>query len=184
MSELSSALSLGRLDPEYAHAMAGRYKQEFPWSDELGMELNMALNHAFAAEKAAMARFFSMRGFENREARYSILRILYFAGEPRTQNELRLELGVTSPNVTYLIDNMEKEGLVQRVPHPSDRRTGLVELTDQGRELTSRLTPAMAEFMGRMTQGFTEEEKHTFIRLMDRFHRNALNSYLQEEASI
>jgi DNA-binding MarR family transcriptional regulator len=63
------------------------------------------------------------------------------------------------------------------------RRMGLVELTDQGRELASRLTPAMAQFMARMTHGFTEEEKQTFIRLVDRFHRNALNSYLQEDPS-
>jgi DNA-binding MarR family transcriptional regulator len=181
MNETDASLSLGMLGPEYAHAMAERYAREFPGTDFATIEVSMKLNSAHAAEESAMGRFFLLRGFEKREARYSVLRILYFSSELKTQNDLRIELGVTSPNITYLIDTMEKEGVVQRAPHPSDRRTGLVELTEKGRELAARLTPAMVEFMERMAHGFTDEEKATFLRLLDKFHRNALSSYLELE---
>ena len=182
MGESDSAFSLGMLGPEYAHAMAERYAREFPGTDVATIELSMKLNSAYAAEESAMGRFFLLRGFEKREARYTILRILFFSNEPKTQNDLRIELSVTSPNITYLIDTMEKEGLVQRAPHPSDRRTGLVELTEKGRELAQRLTPAMVEFMERMAKGFTDDETRTFLQLLDKFHRNALSSYLELDA--
>src|SRR6185436_16894508 len=111
---------------------------------------------------------------------YSVLRILYFADSPKTQNDLRVELNVTSPNVTYLIDGLEREGLVVRVAHPSDRRTGFVELTDKGREIASALVPGMAQFMAQMSEGLTDDEKKALIGLLDKFHRNAIESYYDD----
>jgi DNA-binding MarR family transcriptional regulator len=169
-----------KLDPEYGPELAQRYAQEYTWSDELAMEASIRLNSAYAAQVAALGRFFRSLGMEKRESRYSVLRILYFAETPRTQNDLRVELNVTSPNVTYLIDGLEREGLVTRVAHPSDRRTGFVELTAKGRELAAALVPGMAEFMGEMSKGMTDDEKRTLIELLDKFHRNAINSYFDE----
>jgi DNA-binding MarR family transcriptional regulator len=67
--------------------------------------------------------------------------------------------------------------LVVRVAHPSDRRTGFVELTEKGRELSAELVPAMAEFMSEISRAMSEDEKQTFIALLDKFHRNANASY-------
>jgi DNA-binding MarR family transcriptional regulator len=169
-----------KLDPEYGHELAERYAREYPGSDRLAMEVSLKLNGAYAAEKGAMARFFNTKGVENRESRYSVLRILYFSDAPKTQNDLRVELNVTSPNVTYLIDGLEREGLVVRVAHPSDRRTGYVELTEKGRDLASALVPGMAEFMHAMSKGMTDAEKSDLIALLDKFHRNAMDAYLEE----
>jgi DNA-binding MarR family transcriptional regulator len=169
-----------KLDPDYGPELAARYAQEYAWSDRLAMEISIRVNSAFAAQHAALGRFFGSKGMEKREARYSVLRILYFADSPTTQNDLRLVLNVTSPNITYLIDGLEREGLAVRVAHPSDRRTGYVELTDKGRELASQLVPGMAEFMGEMSAGMTEDEKKALIALLDKFHRNAIASYQDE----
>lgn len=166
-----------KLDPEYGPELARRYAQEYAWSDYLAMEVSLRLNSAYAAQHAALGRFFASKGMEKRESRYSVLRILYFAEAPKTQNDLRVELNVTSPNVTYLIDGLEREGLVVRVAHPSDRRTGFVELTDKGREIAAALVPGMAEFMAQMARGMTDDEKNSLIALLDKFHRNAIESY-------
>ncbi len=48
-------------------------------------------------------------------------------------------LGVTARNVTSLVDRLEAGRFVRRVPHPSDRRVTLLELTDRGRTLNRRL---------------------------------------------
>ena len=169
-----------KIDPEYGPETARRYAQEYPWSDYLAMEVSIRLNSTFGAQQAALGRFFQSIGMEKRESRYSVLRILYFADSPKTQNDLRVELNVTSPNVTYLIDGLEREGLVVRVAHPSDRRTGFVELTDKGREIAGAVVPGMAEFMAQMSKGLTEEEKNTLIALLDKFHRNAIDSYYED----
>ena len=169
-----------KLDPDYGPETAKRYAQEYPWSDPLAMEASIRLNSAFAAQQAALGRFFQSIGMEKRESRYSVLRILYFADAPRTQNDLRVELNVTSPNVTYLIDGLEREGLVIRVAHPSDRRTGFVELTPRGREIAATLVPGMAQFMAEMAKGMDDAEKKALIELLDKFHRNAINSYFDD----
>ena len=169
-----------KIDPDYGRETAQRYAQEYPWSDALAMEVSIRVNSAFGAQHAALGRFFGSLGMEKRESRFSVLRILYFADTPKTQNDLRVELNVTSPNVSYLIDGLEREGLVVRVAHPSDRRTGYVELTDKGRELAAVLVPGMAEFMAQMSKGMSEEEKKTLIALLDKFHRNAIDSYCEE----
>jgi DNA-binding MarR family transcriptional regulator len=48
---------------------------------------------------------------------------------PRKMADLAGELDVTPRNVTALVDGLEAEGLVRRVPHATDRRVTLVELT-------------------------------------------------------
>jgi DNA-binding MarR family transcriptional regulator len=58
------------------------------------------------------------------------LRILHSLQErgPRIMSDLKAELGVTATNITALVDALEKDGLVVRRPHPSDRRATVVEL--------------------------------------------------------
>jgi DNA-binding MarR family transcriptional regulator len=53
----------------------------------------------------------------------------------------RLMIHPTS--VTNIIDRLEQQGLVRRLPHPTDGRTTLAELTDDGRRLARRATRAV-----------------------------------------
>jgi DNA-binding MarR family transcriptional regulator len=53
----------------------------------------------------------------------------------------RLMIHPTS--VTNIIDRLEQQGLVRRLPHPTDGRTTLAELTDEGRRLAQRATKAV-----------------------------------------
>ena len=50
----------------------------------------------------------------------------------RGQNALGSDLGLTSSASTALVDRLERQGVAERYPHPSDRRRVLVRLTDQG----------------------------------------------------
>ncbi|MEJ7584283.1 MAG: MarR family transcriptional regulator [Acidimicrobiales bacterium] len=49
-------------------------------------------------------------------------------------------------DTTRLVDRLEKAGLVERLPNPSDRRGVLVRATTAGRALFERLTPQLKEF--------------------------------------
>ncbi len=53
----------------------------------------------------------------------------------------RLMIHPTS--VTNIIDRLEEQGLVRRLPHPTDGRTTLAELTPEGRALAGRATEAV-----------------------------------------
>ncbi len=79
-------------------------------------------------------------------ARYEALMLLHFSrgGElPLGKMGTRLQVHPTS--VTNLIDGLERSGLVQRTPHPSDRRTTLATLTRRGRETAEAATRALHE---------------------------------------
>ena len=59
--------------------------------------------------------------------RLRILGSLHDRG-PRIMSDLKEELGVTATNITALIDSLEKDGLVARREHPTDRRATFIEL--------------------------------------------------------
>lgn len=63
-------------------------------------------------------------------------------GGARNQQELARQVGCDRTVMVYLIDNLVKEGLVERRPDPADRRNRLIVPTGHGLE---RLTAARAE---------------------------------------
>ena len=79
--------------------------------------------------------------------RYEALMLLYFSRRgslPLGKMGVRLQVHRTS--VTNIVDQLERSGLVRREPHPTDRRTTLAEITDQGRETAKKATEALNEF--------------------------------------
>jgi DNA-binding MarR family transcriptional regulator len=71
-------------------------------------------------------------------ARFEALTLLSFSYEgslPLGKMGERLQVHPTS--VTNAIDRLETQGLVRRLPHPTDRRTVLAEITPRGRELAA-----------------------------------------------
>ena len=77
-------------------------------------------------------------------ARYAALVLLSFSRRgslPMRMMGERLQLHPTS--ITNIVDRLEAEGLARRLPHPNDRRTTLVELTDAGRERLAAATEAV-----------------------------------------
>ncbi|HEX3781831.1 MAG TPA: MarR family transcriptional regulator [Pseudonocardiaceae bacterium] len=79
-------------------------------------------------------------------ARYEALVLLYFSQRgslPMRVMGQRLQLHPTS--VTNIVDRLEADGLVKRIPHPTDRRTTLVEITDNGRARRAEATAAVTD---------------------------------------
>ena len=76
-------------------------------------------------------------------ARYEALMLLYFSRAGALPlGKIGARLQVHPASVTNLIDGLERDGLVVREPHPSDRRTTLARITADGR---ARAQAATAE---------------------------------------
>jgi DNA-binding MarR family transcriptional regulator len=91
------------------------------------------------------------------------------AGEgPKRQLDLAAQLGVDRTVMTYLLDDLEKAGLVQRQPDPTDRRARLIVPTEQGKEtlcdLERRLVAREDAVMGSLDDG----ERMVFRMLLQR----------------
>jgi DNA-binding MarR family transcriptional regulator len=77
-------------------------------------------------------------------ARYELLALLSFTrtgAMPLSRIGARLQVHPTS--ITNAVDRCEAQGLVRRLPHPSDRRTTLAEITPAGRELVAKATESL-----------------------------------------
>jgi DNA-binding MarR family transcriptional regulator len=97
--------------------------------------------------------------------RYEALMLLSFtrAGAlPLGKIGERLQVHRTS--VTNIVDKLEADGLVRRVPHAEDRRATLAEITDAGRETARRATDALnAAAFGIDALGNDEQEAVTAL---------------------
>ena len=70
-------------------------------------------------------------------ARLSALSVLVFGG-PRTLSELARAEQVSGPTMSGVVEGLEKTGLVERRPHPTDRRSALLRATPRGVRLMQR----------------------------------------------
>ncbi len=158
---------------------AARFKRRFNWVDEAAVETNLEVAYTYSSLMAAFSRCLSSIGESRAHGRTKILRLLFLSDHERLpQHEIGRQLGVTSANITYLIDGLEKEGLVRRVVNQQDRRVTFVELTEEGDKLSQELVPLIGEFMATTANSLTEAEKRQFIELLVKFRNNAEASYL------
>jgi DNA-binding MarR family transcriptional regulator len=102
-------------------------------------------------------------------ARLGILAMLHCGGDAgMTPSELADEGGIARATVTGLLDGLEKEGLVERIKHPEDRRVRRVHFTDKGRELVAAALPAHFERVAGLLGNLTELELKQLTALMDK----------------
>jgi DNA-binding MarR family transcriptional regulator len=60
------------------------------------------------------------------------LALYHLANEPLRSRDLADRLGLTAGSVTSLVDRLEARKLARRIPHDTDRRVVLIELTKKG----------------------------------------------------
>ena len=98
-------------------------------------------------------------------ARMRLLGALHCGG-PQIMSSISDELGVTRRNVTALVDALEEEGLVQRKPHPTDRRATIIELTEQGFETTKNMYEEHRAAVADLFADLSEEDRGELTRLL------------------
>ena len=120
------------------------------WEERWGAEPARpmaAITSIMRAQQVLLARLNELLGpLDLTFPRYEALMLLSFTKTgalPLGKVGERLQVHRTS--VTNIIDKLEKDKLVRRVPHEADRRTTLAEITDAGREVAARATTLLNE---------------------------------------
>ena len=88
----------------------------------------------------------TLESFDLMFSRFEALALLSFTRTgtmPMGRMGARLQVHPTS--VTNTVDRLEAQGLVARIPHPTDRRTTLVEITPAGRTRVERAAAALGD---------------------------------------
>ncbi|WP_190130614.1 MarR family winged helix-turn-helix transcriptional regulator [Streptomyces mashuensis] len=86
--------------------------------------------------------------------------------EPMTMRQLAGRMGCEPSNATFVIDKLEAQGLMERRPHPTDRRAKQLVLTEQGTAMRNDLMTLLEE--GSPLGGLTAEERDALYGLLER----------------
>lgn len=85
---------------------------------------------------------------------------------PLRMKELAAKMGVTTGTLTVTVDRLEKQGLVARIPHETDRRSILVGLTDAGRGLFQEHHGHHLNLTRELNAALTPEESEQFRNIL------------------
>lgn len=91
---------------------------------------------------------------------FAVLEALLHVG-PMSQSELGRKLLRSNPNMTALLDNLERDKRIQRERSPEDRRVVVVSLTPEGRRVIERVFPAHAAHVAALMGALSAEEQET-----------------------
>jgi MarR family transcriptional regulator, 2-MHQ and catechol-resistance regulon repressor len=106
---------------------------------------------------------------------FGILEVLFHKG-PLLLGEVQRRILVSSGGVTYLVDRLEKKGLVERRECPGDRRARYAALTESGERLIERVFPAHASCIQTLMGPLSEEEQRLAVALLRRVGRSAADA--------
>lgn len=87
--------------------------------------------------------------------------------EPMSMSGLAERLGIDASYVTAIADQLEDRGLIERRPHPTDRRIKSLALTDEGRRVRDQILDELwttVPVLDRLTGG----ERRELRRLLER----------------
>lgn len=99
---------------------------------------------------------------------FGVLAVLNSAG-PVPLKKVSEELMVTGANITCVVDNLEKEKLVQRIHSKEDRRVILADLTKKGREKVNTILPDYLETLADTGKNLNEAEQKQLLKLLEKF---------------
>lgn len=91
-----------------------------------------------------------------------------WGGDGITQQDLRLRLDVEQATMANTLKRMERDGLITRRPHATDRRARLIFLTDKAQGLQEQAIIAAKAQNAQALEGLSTQEQGDLLALMTR----------------
>jgi DNA-binding MarR family transcriptional regulator len=98
------------------------------------------------------------------------------ARRPMPMSELASLLTVDPPNLTPVVDDLERAGLVERQPHPTDRRVKLVVATPEGAALARTADEILARPPARLC-AVPAEDLESLVRILTQLQADPTPDY-------
>lgn len=96
------------------------------------------------------------------------LAVIDGAERPLTPSEIGDRILLPSASITATLDNLERRGWVRRVPNPEDRRSLLIEITDEGRAIADQLLPGIRRVERSALAVLTERERTQLLGMLSK----------------
>jgi DNA-binding MarR family transcriptional regulator len=102
------------------------------------------------------------------DARANAVLVALAGSDGQSQRQLSARLGVHRNVMVSLIDTLEQQGLVERKPHPADRRAFAVTLTDKARGLLPALEAQSHAMEDEVTAPLSPAERAALLGMLQR----------------
>jgi DNA-binding MarR family transcriptional regulator len=106
--------------------------------------------------------------------RFDLMAQLERHAEGLKMNELSRLLMVTGGNVTAIVDQLEKEALVERFDEPDDRRAWRIRLTASGRKSFAEMARAHEQWVVELLGGLSRREHDELLKLLAKLKQHAV----------
>ena len=133
--------------------------------------------HFLSKTKKKMTKFIETQlieeGIEDLVPAYgNILTVLYNHEGKLMMKDIAKIVGKDKSTITALVKKLMKSGYVQKVKSEKDKRITYIELTEKSYDIQSKFHRISNELNKKAYQGFTEEEKTIFLKLLKRMNNN------------
>jgi DNA-binding MarR family transcriptional regulator len=148
------------------------FVDEFPEGDITSTEAFASLVRAGTALLAEIDRCIR-HSFDMPQAAATALAVIEGADEPLTPSQISERVLVASATMTATLDLLESRGWVVRRPNPDDRRSVLVEITEDGRVVADRLLPGVRVVEREVMAALTLRERQQLLRTLQKVLQRA-----------
>lgn len=149
-----------------------------PENERRALDAYLKLSRAVSAVDAHLQRSLTAAGLT--VSQFGVLEALHHLG-PLNQRELGRKILKSGGNVTVVVDNLERLGLVRRSRGQADRRQMLVSLTDDGRERIESVFPGHVR---RVVNAFSVLDASETLRLAELCKRLGLGQAALAKADL
>jgi DNA-binding MarR family transcriptional regulator len=125
------------------------------------------------------AHFACRQAMDNKIAEYGLtfaqLDVLrrVAACECAEHRSLLQDMEIASPTLTKLVNGLVESGYLERTVSPQDARVKQMTLTESGQVILAQLIDERPKLMAQFVEGFTQDETHSFLEMLNRVINNA-----------
>lgn len=146
-----------RVDPDFV--------QEFPGADPLSTECFMNIARTSDQLLGELNRRLKA-GYDLSISAVTVMAIIDGAGEPITPGVIAERAIIAAASATSVLDTLQRRGLVERRPHPTDRRKLLIDLTPEGRRVLDQILPGVHRLEAAVMDELTVQERRELLELI------------------
>lgn len=115
----------------------------------------------------------SLSEYSITQSDWTLLGILFDKRNDLKLQEIAQIMGVEPPFATALIDELEKNHLVQRLPSSKDKRAKCVQLSSKGMSLVEKIEKDLRNKMDMLFEGVKEKDMNTYLQVLHTVVKNA-----------
>jgi MarR family transcriptional regulator, transcriptional regulator for hemolysin len=153
-----------------------RYHDYYPAHSQLDQEFRTSRLLVFAA-RSWTNRIDNLLRIETGQsrARWQVLFTIAFGDQPATMTEIAHRARVQWPTMMRVVQDMVREGLVERQDSPLDGRSKLLQLTPAGEAVIEKIQPILDRERAAVLAGLSKED----LRLCEKMLRKIFEASIQ-----